>query len=158
MTTHDFLRRSTFVLGCALALAGCGSGMSSPVPASARRRAHDSPQHVLAQIRSDAQSRGGRVADEGPDSVLVDFGVTDARVAVADDATGASSALCDTEIHCTALYVVTAAEGGASVVVFDNPVYWHPVERIWLPGPAGVAPGRELLRDFDGASRSAVAR
>ncbi len=156
MSTHSFPRLAALVLG--FALAGCRSPATAPVPTSTRSRISDSPQHVLTRISEDAQSRGWRIADMGPDSLLVDCGVSAARVDVADDVSGSTSTPRDTEVHCTALFVVTAAPGGAQITVFDNPVYWHPAERVWLPGPSGVAPGRDLLRAAGGASRPAVAR
>lgn len=156
MPTQTLPRLAALVL--AFALAGCRATAPGPVPTSTRGLAHDSPQHVLSRISAGAQARGWRIADMGPDSVLVDCGVTAARVDVADDAGGSSTTPRETEIHCTALYVVTAAPGGASVTVFDNPVYWHPDERVWLPGPSGVAPGRDLLREFAGGAPAADAR
>jgi hypothetical protein len=158
MTTQDSLARVTIVLACALALAGCRSPATAPVPTSTRSRIADSPQRVLTRITEEAQARGWRIADMGPDTVLVDCGVAAARVDVADDVSGATSTPRETEIHCTALFVVTAAPGGAQVTVFDNPVYWHPDARVWLPGPSGAAPGRDLLLASRGVSRPAAAR
>jgi len=108
-----------------------------------------SPHEVISLIRAGAAARGGRVANEGLDSLVIDFGATAARIAIpGEGGSGARGELRETEVHCTSLYVVRAAGEGTAVTVLDNPTYWHPDARIWLAGPHGVAPGSELLREF----------
>lgn len=129
-------------------LAGCASVARAPVATSARYRADLRPQQALEVVRADAVARGFRIADMGLDSLVIDFGTARAQVPVADDASGARTTLSDTEVHCTALYLFAPAPGGSMVTVFDQPTYWHPAERVWLPGPPGVSPGRDGLLRF----------
>jgi len=97
-------------------------------------------------MRADAVARGWRVVDEGVDSILVDFGVAAARVPVPTD--DGRVTLRDTEVHATALYRFDVAADGAAITMWNDPVYWHPDWRVWLPAPGGLAPGDALLREL----------
>jgi hypothetical protein len=137
------MQRPTAV-ALALALGACGSA-PTPQPRFARTTLHvpEGPQRALVQLKADAASRGWRVVDEGLDTLVVDFGVATARVPVPTD--DGRVALRDTEVHATALFKFDAAPQGADVTMWNNPIYWHPDYRVWLPAPDDLAPGDVLL-------------
>jgi hypothetical protein len=132
-----------------VALGACGV-FSPPSTRFARTTMHVplAPQAALTRMKLDAAARGWRVADEGVDSIVVDFGVAAARVPVAEDdgLFGTRTTERDTEIHATALFRFESEPPGASVTMWNDPVYWHPDLRVWLPATAGPAPGEVLLR------------
>jgi len=127
-----------------LALAACASA-SSATPRIARTTLHvaDEPQRALLSVKADAMTRGWRVVDEGPDSLVVDFGTAMARVPVATEGGGVS--MRDTEVHATALFRFDPGPGGAAVTMWNHPIYWHPDHRVWLPAPDELSPGDALL-------------
>lgn len=134
---------------CAIpALAACATARRlQPRLEPVVREAAGSPQQVLTRIKLDAAGRGWRIADEGTDSLLVDFGTADARVRMppASGSRETDSQPRLTEVHGSALYVVLPGPAGAEITVVENPIYWDLDLACWLPGPAGLLPSSELL-------------
>lgn len=131
-------------LAALLCLGACASA-PAPRPAFTGTAAFEGmrPGSAIELLRDRAIERGFRIADERPDSLVVDFGVRTARVAVA---VGSGTEIRETEVHATAVYGARPTTNGATVVMLANPIYWHPDLRCWLPAAADLSPGRELLR------------
>jgi len=132
-----------------LALAACHSASPTP-PRFARTvvQVPDTPQRALLSVKADAMAHGWRVADEGLDSLVVDFGVATARVPLTT--ADGRVALRDTEVHATALYKFDTAPQGATVTMWNNPICWHPDFKVWLPAPDDLSPGDVLLGSLFG--------
>lgn len=132
-------------LAALLCLGACASAPAPrPVFAGSAEFEGMRPGSAIELLRDRAIERGFRIADERPDSLVVDFGVRTARVPVA---AGAGTEMRETEIHATAVYGARPATNGATVVMLANPIYWHPDLRCWLPATSDLSPGRELLRN-----------
>ncbi len=137
-------------LALALALPACHTAQPTP-QRFARVRVHmkGNQNQVLEQIRSDATARGWRVDFEAPDAIGVDFGVQEMRIPVPTEygLWGTRVSFRNTEVHSSAIYQVSPVSDGAVVTLWNNPIYWHPDYKVWLPGPYDIAPGRDLLRE-----------
>jgi hypothetical protein len=145
-----------FVLGILyVTLAACAAPTAAPRLSRTTLHVPVGPQRALVELKADAIARGWRVVDEGIDTLVVDFGVATARVPVPHD--DGSVAMRDTEVHATALFKFDATRPGADVTMWNNPIYWHPDYRVWLPAPDDLAPGDVLLGALCGDPPSAAA-
>jgi len=129
--------------------AACASAASTPRAPRAVLRVACAPQDALLALKADAQAHGWRVAGEGLDTLLVDFGVATARLPI-DDVPR------DTEVHATALFKFDAAPGGAAVTAWNDPIYWHPDRRTWMRAPDDLAPCDALLAECFPPRRAAA--
>ena len=106
------------------------------------------PSQVLEWIRGDAMANGAQIAGESANSIQVDFGVAPRTIPVPTDygLWGTPTSFRETEVFSSAVFHVSPTNGGSLVTMFNNPIYWHPEHRLWLPGPYDTVPGTELLR------------
>ncbi len=145
---------AAFLATALLSLAACNTAKPAPQmgPRSSLMIAQ-SPSGALQTLRSEAENRGGRVVEESANSMFVDFGVATRRVPIPTEygLWGTRVSFRDTEVHSSAYYVAEACAGGTRVSIFENPIYWHPDYKSWLPGPYDTAPGVDALRTTAGA-------
>ena len=108
-----------------------------------------SPSDVLAKLRQGAAGNG--VQMDGPSSMRVDFGQATHRVPVPTEygLWGTRVSFRDTLVRSSAVYHVAATNDGQSLVTMvNNPIYYHPDNKVWLPGPYDVNPGAELIHNI----------
>lgn len=139
----------------AIALSAGACNTAKPAPQMGARTSmliNGDPNAVLQSLRSTAGARGGQVVEETANSMAVDFGTQTMRIPVPTKygLWGSRVSWRDTEVHSSAFYWVEPCEGGTRVTVMNNPIYWHPDYKSWLPGPFDVAPGFEALTQTAG--------
>lgn len=130
-------------LAAALSAASCrhvSEQAASVTPWVARVDA--SPQAALLAIRHAAIDGGFRIEDEGPDHLVVDFGVAPALLP--SEGGGAPRR---TEVHGSGLYTVrpAATGGGSEITLLAAVTAWEPDLRAWLPADGSLSPGPSLL-------------
>ena len=145
--TNKFAALAT-VIALSLATGACNT--AKPAPQMGARTSllmNGAPTAVLQSLRGTTASQGGQVTDETVNSMAVDFGVQTMRIPIPTEygLWGTRVSWRDTEVHSSAFYWVEACEGGTRVTVLNNPIYWHPDYKSWLPGPFDVSPGFEAL-------------
>jgi hypothetical protein len=134
-----------FVLGLALGLAGCHTAKPAPQMATiVTVQATGSPQQVLDRIRGDAVAQGFHVLAETVNGVHVDYGVRRMTVPVPTEygLWGTRVSFRETEVHSSVIYHVhpDTTGRGTQVTLWNNPIYYHPDYKVWLPGPFDVEP------------------
>jgi hypothetical protein len=120
------------------ALAACHTAKPAPQrPDRVVVRSPDPPEKLLAKIRADAKAQGRAILDDGPEGMVVDLGVREARIAVPTDygLWGTRVQYRDTQVRDTAFYEVRGDSGGSVLTVSSSPAYLHPETGCWLPGP-----------------------
>ena len=108
----------------------------------------EAPSVLAARIAGDAAAEGYLVSRDGPLGVTVDFGEQIMRVPVPTDygLWGTRVSFRDTRVRSSAGYrIAPGPNGGSRVTMTNNPIYWHPDIKVWLPGPYDVAPGVAML-------------
>ncbi len=138
----------TLVLAAAFGLTGCH--VAKPAVQSFGNvsvQLPESPNAVAERLHADASSGGYDVWMDGPHTIRVNFGTQRMRIPVPTEygLWGTAVVFRDTKVNSSAVYRVSAAPGGSTVTLYNNPTYWHPDIQVWLPGPYDVSPGAEML-------------
>ena len=151
-------RTSAFALTAAVAAASLlgGCNTAKPAPQFTSRMSvlvSASPSAALNALRNEAQAEGGRIAAESADSFTADFGVQTRRIPIPTEygLWGTRVSYRDTEVHSVTTYSARSGPSGTVVSVFQNPIYWHPDYKVWLPGPHDMVPGLEAIREMSGS-------
>jgi len=142
------------LVAAAAVVSGCNTAKPAPqftshmtlvVPASAPT--------ALEALRREAQSLGGAITAETADSFTADYGVQSRRIPVPTEygLWGSRVVFRETEVHSVTTYSARKSPEGTLVSVSQNPIYWHPDYKVWLPGPHDSVPGMDALRDLSGS-------
>ena len=135
----------------AAALGACAGGVTPTPPGTTPNaelvRVDRHPQDVLTDLMRGALDGGYRIERETPDTIEIDLGVRRMAVPIVAEhpAMGRHTQVLETEVHGIATYQVFADGGGSMIAFRCRPTFFNPASGEWMPGPAGVAPGRALL-------------
>lgn len=137
----------------ALGLAACNT--AKPAPQYVGRMSmtlRADPGRVVSTIRQAVAENGGRITAESGDTILASFGQQTRRVPVPTQygLWGTRVSYRDTEVINATSYSVQQVPGGSVVTILQNPIYWHPDSKQWLPGPHDMVPGLEALAALGG--------
>ncbi len=105
------------------------------------------PEATVAQIEANAAASGFAVVSDGVETVFVDFGTREMTIPVPTEygVWGTRTVFRNTAVKPSAVYRILPTPTGVRVTIHNNPVYWHPDFKVWLPGPHDLSPGREWL-------------
>lgn len=135
-------------LAATLALAACN--VAKPAPQRFDVQVLElaaNPAAMVAQIEANATAAGFAVVSDGTETVFVDFGTREMTIPVPTEygLWGARTVFRTTAVKPSAVYRVLPTATGVRVTVHNNPIYWHPDVKAWLPGPHDVTPSGEWL-------------
>ena len=142
---------TSLLLSSSLLLTGCNT--AKPAPQFTSRMSvvvSASPGAALSALRQEAVNEGGVVTAENATSFTADYGVQVRRIPVPTEygLWGTRVSYRETEVHTSVTYAARAGDGGTVVSLLQNPIYWHPDYKVWLPGPHDTVPGLSALREL----------